>query len=187
MLFARGRGFSSAFHLTLAGGQDLLTDLPSPFSHLNRGPSGRSLAAESRAIGVFPVLGDMRMKKVCVTVVFCLLAVAFCMQTATALPPFQKEWKAKYTPEGSSNTKLVQAAETAKCNVCHMGTSKKDHNPYGQAVKKYLSKAKYNEIKEDADAAKKYIDEGLTKAEGEKNAAGKTYGDVLKAGGIPWE
>ena len=127
------------------------------------------------------------MKKVCVTVVLGILAVAFCMQTATALPPFQKEWKAKYT-EGNSNTKFVEAAEAAKCNVCHMGTtSKKDHNPYGKAVKKYLTKAKYNEIKEDAEKAKAYILEGLSKAEGEKNAAGKTYGEVIKAGGIPWE
>ena len=124
------------------------------------------------------------MKKVCVTVVLGLLAVAFCMQTATALPPFQKEWKAKYT-EGNSNTKFVEAAETAKCNVCHMGTSKKDHNPYGKAVKKYLTKAKYNEIKEDEAAAKKYILEGLQKAEAEKNAAGQTYGEVLKAGKVP--
>jgi hypothetical protein len=126
------------------------------------------------------------MKKVCVTVVLGLVAVAFSMQSAKALPPFNKEWVAKYV-EGNSNAKFVEAAGTAKCNTCHMGTSKKDHNAYGQAVKKHLTKAKYNEIKEDAEAAKKYILEGLTKSEAEKNAAGKTYGEVIKAGGIPWE
>jgi hypothetical protein len=108
------------------------------------------------------------------------------MQSASALPPFNKEWTAKYI-EGNQNTKFVEAAGTAKCNVCHTGTSKKDHNPYGQAVKKYLTKAKYNEIKEDADAAKKYIAEGLIKSEGEKNAAGKSWGEIIKGGGIPWE
>jgi len=125
------------------------------------------------------------MKKVCVTVVLGLVAVAFTLQSASALPPFNKEWTAKYV-EGNTNTKFVEAVGTAKCNVCHMGTSKKDHNEYGKAVKKYLTKAKYNEIKEDAEAAKKYILEGLTKSEGEKNAAGKAYGDQLKAGETPW-
>ena len=126
------------------------------------------------------------MKKVCVTVVLGLVAVAISMQSASALPPFNVEWKAKYI-EGNTNTKFVEAANTAKCNVCHMGTSKKDHNEYGKAVKKYLTKAKYTEIKEDAEAAKKYIAEGLAKSEGEKNSAGKTWGEVIKGGGIPWE
>ena len=124
------------------------------------------------------------MKKVCVTVVLGLMAVAFCVQSASALPPFQKEWKAKYT-DGNSNAAFVAAVETAKCNVCHTGTSKKDHNEYGKVVKKFLTKAKYNEIKEDAEAAKKYILESLTKAEAEKGASGKTYGEMLKAGELP--
>jgi hypothetical protein len=125
------------------------------------------------------------MKKVCVTVILGFVAVAFCVSSASALPPFQKEWKAKYT-EGNSNTAFVEAAEAAKCNVCHMGTSKKDHNEYGKMVKKYLTKAKYNEIKEDTEAAKKYIAESLLKAEAEKNGAGKTYGEMLKAGEPPF-
>jgi hypothetical protein len=124
------------------------------------------------------------MKKVCVTLVLGAVAVAFCVQSASALPPFQKEWKAKYA-DGNSNAKFVEAVETAKCNVCHMGTSKKDKNEYGKAVGKFLTKAKYNEIKEDAEAAKKYILEGLDKAEAEKNAGGKTYGEVIKAGELP--
>jgi hypothetical protein len=126
------------------------------------------------------------MKKVCVTIVLGFVAVAISVQSASALPPFNKEWVAKYV-EGNTNAKFVEAAGTAKCNTCHMGTSKKDHNEYGKAVKKHLTKAKYNEIKEDAEAAKKYILEGLAKSEAEKNAAGKTYGEVIKAGGIPWE
>jgi hypothetical protein len=58
-------------------------------------------------------------------------------------------------------------------------------NEYGKAVGKYLTKAKYNEIKEDETAAKKYIQEGLQKAEGEKGGAGKSYGELLKAGKLP--
>ena len=126
------------------------------------------------------------MKKVCVCVLLGLVAVVVSKQSAWALPPFNKEWTAKYV-EGNSNAKFVEAVGTAKCNVCHMGASKKDKNAYGKAVGKYLAKAKYNEIKEDEAKAKKYILDGLQKAEGEKGAGGKTYGELLKAGQLPGE
>ena len=120
------------------------------------------------------------MKKVCVCVVACLIGMAWSMQIASALPPFNKEWVAKYN-EGEKNA----AFKEAKCNICHAGESKKMKNEYGKAVGKYLTKAKYNQIKEDEAAAKKYILEGLQKAEGEKGSAGKSYGDLLKAGKLP--
>ena len=124
------------------------------------------------------------MKKVCMCLVLGLVTIAWTVQTASALPPFNKEWTAKYV-EGNSNAKFVEAVGTAKCNVCHEGTSKKMHNAYGKAVQKYLTKAKYNEIKEDEAAAKKYILEGLQKAEAEKAASGKTYGELLKGDSLP--
>lgn len=124
------------------------------------------------------------MKKVCVCLVIGLVALSWSFGSASALPPFNKEWVAKYK-DGSSNAKFVEAVETAKCNVCHEGTSKKMKNDYGKAVGKYLTKAKYNEIKEDEAAAKKYILEGLTKCETEKCSSGQTYGEVLKKGELP--
>jgi hypothetical protein len=124
------------------------------------------------------------MKKVCVSLVLVLVVIGWSVNSASALPPFNKEWMAKYV-EGNSNAKFVEAVSTAKCNVCHQGTSKKEHNEYGKAVKKYLTKAKYTEIKEDEAAGKKYILEGLQKAEAEKNGSGKTYGEMLKAGTLP--
>ena len=120
------------------------------------------------------------MKKVCVCLVLSLIGVAFSLQSASALPPFNKEWVAKYNA-GEKNAAYAEA----KCNVCHAGESKKMKNEYGKAVGKYLTKAKYNEIKEDEAAAKKYILEGLAKAEAEKSASGKTYGELLKAGELP--
>ena len=124
------------------------------------------------------------MKKVCVCLILGLIALSVSLESASALPPFNKEWLAKYK-EGNSNASFVEAVDTAKCNVCHEGTSKKMHNAYGKVVQKYLTKAKYNEIKEDEAAAKKYIIEGLQKAEGEKGGAGKSYGEVIKAGKLP--
>jgi hypothetical protein len=123
------------------------------------------------------------MKKV-VCIVLSLLAVALAVQSASALPPFNKEWTGMYV-EGNGNPKFVEAVGTAKCNVCHMGTSKKDRNDYGMAVSKFLTKAKYNEIKDDEAAAKKYILEGLEKAAAEKNGGGKSYGEMIKSGELP--
>src|SRR3954463_8370273 len=120
------------------------------------------------------------MKKVCICFVVCLIGLALSVQSASARPPFNKEWIAKYNP-GDKNAAFVEA----KCNVCHAGESKKMKNEYGKAVGKYLTKAKYNEIKEDEAAAKKYIIEGLQKAEGEKGGAGKSYGELIKAGKLP--
>src|SRR5207244_12428487 len=103
--------------------------------------------------------------------VWVLIALALRKQNASALPPFNKEWMAKYK-EGNKNAKFVEAVDTAKCNVCHAGMSKKEKNEYGKAVGKYLTKAKYNEIKEEEAKARQYILDGLQKAEAEKNAAG---------------
>jgi len=119
------------------------------------------------------------MKKVCACVLV-VVALGWSLESASALPPFNKEWVARYNP-GDKNAAFVEA----KCNVCHAGESKKMKNEYGKAVGKFLSKAKYNEIKEDEAAAKKYISEGLQKAEAEKAAAGKSYGELIKAGKLP--
>ena len=124
------------------------------------------------------------MKKVWMCLLIVLVVAGLFVPNASALPPFNKEWMAKYK-DGSKNAKFVEAVETAKCNVCHQGESKKMRNEYGKAVGKYLTKAKYNEIKDDEAAAKKYILEGLQKAEGEKNGGGKSYGEMMKAGSLP--
>lgn len=116
-----------------------------------------------------------------VVAVLVLLAVP-----AIALPPFNIQWKAKYV-DGSKNEAFVKAVDEAKCNVCHdpASKSKKDHNVYGKAVKKFLTKADYNKVKGDEAVAKKYILEALQKAEAEKAADGKTYGEKLKEGKLP--
>jgi hypothetical protein len=120
------------------------------------------------------------MKKVSACLLLVVVVVGWSVQNAAALPPFNKEWVARYN-DGDK----VAAFTEAKCNVCHEGTSKKMKNDYGKVVGKYLTKAKYNEIKEDEASAKKYILDGLQKAEGEKNGSGKTFGEMLKSGKLP--
>ena len=120
------------------------------------------------------------MKKVCACLVLLSVALVWCMQSASALPPFNKEWMAKYNA-GEANAEFKEA----RCNVCHAGDNKKMKNEYGKAVGKYLTKAKYQAVKDDEAAAKKYILEGLQKAEGDKGGAGKSYGELIKAGKLP--
>jgi cytochrome c553 len=125
------------------------------------------------------------MKKVCVMLLG-LFLVTLAVSAASALPPFDKGWKAKYLGD-SAPASLKEAVATAKCNVCHEGTSKKNHNAYGKAVKKYLTKADFDAVKADAEKSNKYIEEGLAKAEAEKSASGKTFGELIKEGKAPWE
>lgn len=124
------------------------------------------------------------MKKVCMMFVLGCVAAALCASQASALPPFNKEWTAKYV-DGNGNAQFVEAVGTVKCNVCHAGKNKKDKNEYGKAVGKYLTKDGYNAIKADTDAAKKYVEEGLAKAEADKAADGQTFGTLIKAGKLP--
>ena len=124
------------------------------------------------------------MKRVSICVVIGLVAATLSLRSASALPPFNKEWVGKYVT-GNPNETFVESAGTAKCNVCHKGVSKKDHNEYGQALKKYVTKDGYNAIKANAAAATKYIIDGLNETEGAKNAAGKTFGERIKAGELP--
>lgn len=72
---------------------------------------------------------------------------------------------------------LKAQAETMKCNVCHFGAKKSDRNDYGMAVGKSMGE------KNVMDAEK--IKEGLKKAEAEKNADGKTFGELIKDGKLP--
>ena len=121
------------------------------------------------------------MKKFVVTLLVGAFALTACLGSLQARPKYPPLFMEYY----KDNAGVSAAAKEAKCNVCHAGESKKVKNEYGKAVGKYLTKAKYNQIKEDEAAAKKYILEGLQKAEGEKGSAGKSYGDLLKAGKLP--
>jgi hypothetical protein len=100
------------------------------------------------------------------------------------LPPVNKEWVAKYVT-GNPDEKFVEAAGTVKCNVCHAGVSKKQHNEYGQALKKFITREGYNAVKGNPVLAEKYIKLGLEAGEAEKNTAGKSFGEMLKSGQLP--
>lgn len=124
------------------------------------------------------------MKKFGLLVIALVVAGSYMAAPALAIPPFGKGFGEKY-----NNADIAAAAKAAGCNVCHdkNSKSKKDKNEYGKAVGKFLSKAEFEKVKADAEAAKKFIDEGLTKAEAEKSSGGKTFGEILKGNKLPAE
>lgn len=104
---------------------------------------------------------------------------------ARAIPAFKTEFDAKYVKKDSADPAekaLAEAVKEAKCNVCHVGTDKKQRNAYGQALSELLDK------KEDAKNKQK-IQEALDKvaemhSDPEKTDS-PTFGALIKEGKLP--
>ena len=98
---------------------------------------------------------------------------------AFAIKQFSDEFKAMYVKEG---TPLAAAVETAKCNVCHVGKSKKDRNVYGEALAERLDK------KEDAknvEKIKKALEEVAALSSDPAKADAPTFGKLIEEGKLP--
>jgi hypothetical protein len=123
--------------------------------------------------------------QVAVTGVMVAVVVVSASRPAFAIKQFFDEFKAAYVkPESADPNEKALAAEveTAKCNVCHAGKSKKDRNAYGNALADLLDK------KEDAKNVAK-IKESLEKVAAMPSVPGKadapTFGDLIKQGKLP--
>jgi mono/diheme cytochrome c family protein len=113
-----------------------------------------------------------------------LVVVAFgaAPRQAFAVKEFFDEFKAVYVKPDSSDANekaLVAAVETAKCNVCHAGSSKKERNAYGNALADLLDK------KEDKKNAEKIRHALETVAAMPSAAGGPTFEELLKQGKLP--
>lgn len=106
-------------------------------------------------------------------------ALAGSAREAFAIKQFADEFKEVYVKEG---TPLAAEVETAKCNVCHKGKSKKDRNAYGEALAKLLDK------KEDK-ANKEKIRQALETVAKESSDPSKpdapTFGELIAEGKLP--
>ena len=110
------------------------------------------------------------------------LLVGASSRPAFAIKEFFDEFKAVYVKPDSSDANekaLAAEVETAKCNVCHVGSNKKERNPYGNALADLLDK------KEDKkDTAK--IRGALEKVAAMPSGDGKpTFGELIKQGKLP--
>ena len=95
-------------------------------------------------------------------------------QDAQARPGYLKAFNTAYP-------KLKDAADVAKCGVCHFGEKKTNRNDYAKAMGEALGA---KDVKGDGSEAK--IEAALKKAEaGKSSTEGKTFGDLIKDGKLP--
>lgn len=101
----------------------------------------------------------------------CLTVVVVCAsQSADARPKYLAEFRKKYPG--------LVGLDEAKCNACHVGSSKKDLNTYGVSLGGELGA---KNVKESEEIIKAFV-----KAEAKSNPdGGKTYGEQLKAKELP--
>ena len=121
------------------------------------------------------------------------VAVFTAASVALALPPVPK-----YLPqvlEGKDDYKAFLAdfkASETKCASCHIPKADKKAkghglNDFGQAMHKHLDDKGFmaaDKAKDEAGALKLFS-EAWTKAIADKNEAGQTYDELLKAGKLP--
>jgi hypothetical protein len=121
----------------------------------------------------------------CVVGIGLAVAVGSSAREAFAIKQFFDEFKAVYVKPDSADAAekaLVAEVETAKCNVCHVGSVKKDRNAYGNALAERLDK------KEDAknvEKIKKALEEVAALPSDPAKADSPTFGALLKAGKLP--
>ena len=114
------------------------------------------------------------MRKSLTWIAFCAVVSAFVAgPEAHARPDYLKAFNAAYPA-------LKAEAEAAKCGICHPEEKKAVRNDYGKAMGTALGEKNVKF----ADNEKKITD-ALKKAEGEKNADGKTFGELIKEGKLP--
>ncbi|MHB0959016.1 MAG: hypothetical protein ACYC6N_12680 [Pirellulaceae bacterium] len=133
------------------------------------------------------------MRRLGVCIVFCVVLSAGLgwvqVRSADAYLTFSKAFLKRYAADKSSEAQKSVASEFArvkKCGVCHDPRpgadgkiSKKNRNPYGQALAKHLTE----KDKKDAEKAL----EMLSKIEGEKaEGSEKTFGELLASGKLPF-
>jgi hypothetical protein len=115
----------------------------------------------------------------CVVGLVVAIAAGSSAREAFAIKQFFDEFKTVYVKDG---TPLASAVETAKCNVCHVGKSKKDRNAYGNALAEKLDK------KEDAknvEKIRKALEEVEALPSDPAKADSPTFGALIKEGKLP--
>jgi hypothetical protein len=110
-----------------------------------------------------------------------------------ALPPFFKEFQAKYVKPDSADEKdkafAALVVQKAKCNVCHVGTNKKMRNAYGMQLAMILKKDNFkpDRLKNEADKVKEEINAALDAVAAKKSAddSSPTFGELIAQGKLP--
>jgi len=106
-------------------------------------------------------------------------------EPAKAIKPFRDAFIAKYVKADSSDAKdkaFAAAVDKAKCNVCHVGSSKKDRNAYGAALDSLLERKTDKDDKEKIAAA---LDKAAEMKCDPNDPNAPTFGQLLSDGKLP--
>lgn len=112
---------------------------------------------------------------------------------ARAIPPFFKEFQAKYIKADATDEKekafATLVTQTAKCNVCHVGTDKKMRNAYGQKLSELLKKDNFKaeRLKDEADKCKAEMNAAFDAVAAMKSGddASPTFAQLIAEGKLP--
>jgi cytochrome c2 len=107
------------------------------------------------------------------------LVLGVSAREAFAIKQFFDEFKEVYAKEGSP---LAAEVETAKCNVCHKGKSKKDRNAYGEALAKLLDK---KEDKANKEKIRQALETVAQESSDPATPDAPTFGALLAEGKLP--
>lgn len=113
------------------------------------------------------------------------LACGGTAREAFAIKQFFDQFKAAYVkPESADPAEkmLVTEVESAKCNVCHMPSSKKERNAYGEALAERLDK---KADAKDVAKIKKALEEVAALSSDPAKADAPTFGALLMEGKLP--
>jgi hypothetical protein len=116
------------------------------------------------------------MKNLWITVLAAVaIIVLFQPKSAEARKPYKDQFEALY-PQAAN-----EPFKSAKCNICHMGESKKERNAYGQALAKLLKKGDEKDVPKITSSLEAVAKEPSDAS----NAGSPTFGDLIKSGKLP--
>ncbi len=126
------------------------------------------------------------MKNACTFALCGLVAIALLSEArrAYARAPFKKGFEAKYVtkdPTTDAEKNLLAAVKKAKCNVCHVGKKKKNHNVYGKALATLLTKKDSKDKEKIVSALEKVADMNSIP----EDASSPTFGELIEQGKLP--
>ena len=135
----------------------------------------------------------IRMPKQIWLVAVTIISMSFAASTTRAIPPLFEQFAAKYVGENPTTDEekaFAESVKTTKCNICHMGNSKKERNRFGAELAKLLKKDELKPKLENApEDAKKEIHAAFDEvAELPYDAATEnspTFGQVLSLKRLP--
>lgn len=131
----------------------------------------------------------------CGWLVLATMFLAGPVRQASALPPFFKEFQAKYVKADSADEKdkafATLVTQTAKCNVCHMPApaEKKLRNAYGKQLATILKKENFkaDRLKAEAEKCTAEIMAALEAVAAMKSGddTSPTFGELIAQGKLP--